>query len=139
MAVEIINTEELSREAELFHKRLFDRPIPDEVRKAYISANGLLLKGTTHLLQVKIELILELSMDVEAVEFALRRSSPQNILTKKLLILCYLAESRKDYFATFVNEKNLPFRAFVELSLYTLRSLYKLLKGRCLIWIYDVV
>ena len=139
MPAEIINAQELSREAEFFHKRLFDRPIPDDVRKGYISANGILLKGTTHLSQVKIELIVELSMDVEAVEFALRRSSPQNLLTKKLLILCYLAEPRKDYFTTFVNEKNQPVRAFFELSLYTLRSLYKLLKGRCLIWIYDVV
>ena len=78
-------------------------------------------------------------MDIEAIEFALRRKIPQNVLTKKLLILCYLAESRNDYFATFVNEQDQPLRAFFELSLYTFRSLYKLLKGRFLIRMYDVV
>ena len=139
MQTEILNTQELSREAEFFHKRIFDRPVPDRIRADYISANETLLKDTSNLSRVRIELILERSMDVEAIEFALRRSIPQNILTKKLLILCYLAESRKDYFATFVNEQHQPFRAFFELSLHTFRSLYKLLKGRCLIWIYDVV
>src|SRR5258705_5622799 len=133
MRQEIFNTQELSREAEFFHKRIFGRPIPDEIRADYISANGMLLKETGNLSYVRIELILQQSMDVEAIEFALRRRIPQNILTKKLLILCYLAESRNDYFATFVNEQPQPFRAFSELSLYTFRSLYKLLKGRCLI------
>jgi hypothetical protein len=131
--------QELSREAEFFHKRIFGRPLPDEIRADYISANGMLLKDLTNLSHVRIALILQRSMDVEAIEFALRRRIPQNILTKKLLILCYLAESRNDYFATFVNERHQPFRAFFALSLYTFRSLYKLLKGRCLIWMYDVV
>ena len=139
MQTEILNTQELSREAEFFHQQIFDRPVPDRIRADYISANETLLKDTSNLSPVRIELILERSMDVEAIEFALRRSIPQNILTKKLLILCYLAESRKDYFATFVNEQNQPFRAFFELSFHTFRSLYKLLKGRSLIWIYDVV
>ncbi len=132
-------TEELCREAEFFHKKIFRRPIPKEMRDEYVSANRILLQDAGNLANVRIELILQRSMDVEAIEFALRQQTPQNLLTKKLLILCYLAESRRDYFATFVNEQDRPFKAFFELSLYTCRSLYKLLKGRCLIWMYDVV
>ena len=139
MLKEIFDTQELSREAELFHKRIFGRPLPDEIRTDYISATRMLLKDTSHLFKVRIELILERSMDVEAIEFALRRRTPNNILTKKFQILCYLAESRSRYFNKFVNEQRQPIRAFFKLSFHTLRSVYKLLKGRCLIRMYDVV
>lgn len=132
-------TEELCREAEFFHQKLFRRPIPEEMQDQYVSANRILLQDAGNLVNVRIELILRRSMDVEAIEFALRRRTPQNLLTKKLLILCYLAEARSDYFATFVNDQRQPFRAFFTLSIYTFRSLYKLLKGRCLIWMYHVV
>lgn len=135
----VFETEQLSREAGFFHEKIFGWPIQDEIRAAYVSANRLLLPDSRNLSNVRIELIVQRSMDVEAIEFALRRRTPQNLLTKKLLILCYLAESRSDYFATFVNEQHRPVRAILTLSLYTLRSLYKLLKGRCLISIYHVV
>lgn len=135
----VFEAEQLHREAEFFHEKIFGWPIPEEIRAGYVAANRILLKNTRNLSNVRIELIVQRSMDVEAIEFALRRRTPQNLLTKKLLILCYLAESRSDYFATFVNEQHRPFRAFFALSLYTFRSLYKLMKGRCLIWIYDVV
>ena len=131
-------TQELCREAEFFHERIFGQPIPDEIRARYVRANGMLLKDTEAVRQVRINLILERSMDVEAIEFALRRRAPQNLLTKKLLILCYLAESRSDYYTRFVNEQEKSYRAYLELSVSTLRSLYKLLKGRWLIWRYDV-
>jgi len=139
MQKDIFGSQELSREAEFFHEKIFGRAMPAEIGAAYVSANRMLLKDAPNLAPVRMELILERAMDVEAIEFALRRRVPQNVLTKKLLILCYLAESRNDYFATFVNEQHQPFRAFFKLSLYTFRSLYKLLKGRCLVWMYDVI
>ena len=130
---------ELSREAEVFHQAIFGRPVPQDIREAFVSANQLLLKDSSKVTPVKIDLILERSLDVEAIEFALRRRDPQNLLTKKLLILCYLAEARSAYFSTFVNEERQPVRAFLKLSLATFRSVYKLLKGHLLIRIYDVV
>ena len=139
MQKDIFGSQELSREAEFFHGKIFGRPMPAEIGAAYVSANRMLLQDATNVAPVRMELILERAMDVEAIEFALRRRIPQNVLTKKLLILCYLAESRNDYFATFVNEQDRPLRAFLALSLNTFRSLYKLLKGHCLIRMYDVV
>ena len=129
----------LSREAEFFHQAIFGRPVPQDIREAFVSANQLLLKDTSKVTPVKIDSILERSLDVEAIEFALRLKDPQNLLTKKLLILCYLAESRSAYFSTFVNEEHQPARAFIKLSLTTFRSVYKLLKGHLLIRIYDIV
>ena len=129
---------ELSREAEVFHQAIFGKPVPAEIRDAFITANKLLLNDPTKTAPVKIDLIVERSLDVEAIEFALRRKNPQNLLTKKLLILCYLAESRSAYFKTFVNEENQPVKAFIKLSGTTLRSVYKLLKGHLLIRIYGV-
>jgi hypothetical protein len=130
--------EELFREAEVFHQAIFGGPVPEDIREAFVSANRILLKDATNVIPVRIELILERSLDVEAIEFALRRRSPQNVLTKKLLILCYLAEARSVYFNTFVNEQHRPVRAFINLSFKTCRSVYKLLKGHCLIRIYNV-
>ena len=132
-------SDKLSREADFFHEKLFGSPMPEELRTQYVLANRVLLEGAANLRNVKTELIVERTMDVEAIEFALRRRVPQNSLTTKLLIICYLAESRSSYFDIFVNETHRPLRALVEMSLYTLRSFYKLLKGNCLIRMYDVV
>ena len=130
---------ELFREAEFFHQAIFGRPIPTDIRDAFVSANKILLQDTSKVTPVKIDLIVERSLDVEAIEFALRRSNPQNLLTKKLLILCYLTESRSAYFTTFVNEQHQPVKGFIKLSFATFRSVYKLLKGRFLIRVYGVV
>ncbi|HKY41674.1 MAG TPA: hypothetical protein VJM50_01160 [Pyrinomonadaceae bacterium] len=129
----------LVREAEVFHQAIFGRPVPTDICEAFVSANKTLLKDTGKATPVKIDLIVERALDVEAIEFALRRRNPQNLLTKKLLILCYLAESRSAYFNTFVNEEHQPVKAFIKLSFATLRSAYKLLKGNFLIRIYGVV
>lgn len=135
----ISEREELFREAEVFHQAIFGRPVPEGIREAFVSANETLLKDAKNVSPVRIELILQRSLDVEAIEFALRRRNPQNLLTKKLLILCYLTESRNAYFKTFVNEQYRPVRAFINLSFATCRSVYKLLKGHFLIRMYDVV
>jgi hypothetical protein len=129
----------LRRQADFIHEKIFRRPISEDIRAAFVSANEKLLKDARGLAAVNIDLILQRSMDVEAIEFALRRRNPQNILTKKVLILCYLTESRSAYYADFVNEQHRPIGAFISLSLETCRSVYKLLKGLWLIRMYDVV
>lgn len=130
---------ELLNEAEFFHQAIFGCSVPTDIREAFVSANQMLLKDVGNATRVNIDLILERSLDVEAIEFALRRRSPQNLLTKKLLILCYLTESRSAYFTTFVNEQYAPIRGFIKLLFATFRSMYKLVKGQCLIRIYGIV
>lgn len=135
----IINRDELFKEAEVFHQAIFGRPAPNDIREAFVSANNILLKDASEVPAVRIDLILQWSLDVEAIEFALRRRHPQNLLTKKLLILCYLTESRGAYFTTFINEQYRPVRSFIKLSFATFRSVYKLVKGQCLIRMYGIV
>lgn len=134
-----LSREELSREAEVFHQVIFGRPIPAEIREAFVLANKILLPGASEVRPVRLDLIIDRALDVEAIEFALRRRDPQNLLTRKLLILCYLTESRSAYFNAFVNEEHQPVKAFIKLSFAAFRSVYKLLKGHLLIRIYDVV
>jgi len=133
------NREELFKEVEVFHRAIFGRPAPKDIRDAFVAANNILLKEDGKVPSVRIDLILKRSLDVEAIEFALRRTNPQNLLTKKLLILCYLTESRSAYFAAFVNEQYRPLRSFIKLCLATFRSVYKLVKGQCLIRMYGIV
>lgn len=129
----------LGREADFLHEKIFGRPISEDLRAAFVSANEQLLKDAQEFAAVNIDLILQRSMDVEAIEFALRRTNPRNILTKKVLILCYLTEVRRAYYDDFVNEQYRPVGAFISLSLETCRSVYKLVKGLWLIRMYDVV
>jgi hypothetical protein len=131
--------EELCREVEAFHQTIFGRPAPDDIREAFVEANEMLLKHAEKLMTVDIDLIIRRSLDIEAIELALRRKNPENVLTKKLLILCYLSESRSAYFSNFVNEQHQPVRTLIKLSFDTCRSVYKLAKGHCLIRMYDVV
>lgn len=138
-ACDSFNRDELFKEAEVFHHAIFGRPAPKEIREAFVSANNILLKQAGKVTPVRIDLILQRSLDVEAIEFALRRRNPQNLLTKKLLILCYLTESRSAYFTTFVNEQYAPIRGLIKLLFATFRSVYKLVKGQCLIRIYGIV
>lgn len=133
------NREELFREAEVFHQAVFGRPVPGDIREEFVSANKILLKDAIRVTPVRINLILERSLDVEAIEFALRRKDPQNLLTRKLLILCYLTESRSAYFRTFVNDRYRPVTGFIKLSFAVVRSVYKLVKGHCLIRLYGIV
>jgi len=132
-----VSQEALFREAEVFHQSIFGRPVPPDIREVFVTANNILLKNAAKVTPVRIDLIIDRSLDVEAIEFALRRRDPQNLLTKKLLILCYLAESRNAYFTAFVNEEPKPVRGFIQVLLATFRSAYKLLKGHFLIRIYD--
>ena len=135
----MVSSEDLFKEAEVFHQAIFGRPISQDIRAAFVSANQILLNDALNVTPVRIDLILRRSLDVEAIELALRRRNPQNLLTRKFLILCYLTEARSVYFGDFVNEQYRPVRAFISLSFATCRSLYKLLKGHCLIRIYGVV
>lgn len=129
----------LSLEAAFFHRKIFGWSGSEEILRAYVAANEVLLKNDDCSTLVNIDFIVKREIDIEAIEIALRRKYPQNLLTRKLLILCYLAESRSEYFTTFVNEQHQPLRAFLKLSFVSVRSVYKLLKGRWLLWKYDVV
>lgn len=133
MSDESIDRERLRSEAEYVHQTLFGRSVPDIVAERYIEAHsrlGLPYKSV-------MQRIIERRLDLEAVEYALRnRRSP---LTKKIQIMLYLAEAMSAYHHDFVNARDQRLRAWLLLAAATLRSLYKLAKGRILVHRHELI
>lgn len=73
--------------------------------------------------------VVELRLDAEAIEFALRRRGRGAELTRKLQICSYLAEARAAYLDRFVNFKPSRARAWLALGGATAGALWKFLKG----------
>lgn len=76
-----------------------------------------------------ISRIVERRLDAEAIEFALRRRGRGRELTRKLQILCYLAECRATFLPQFVNLHRSRSRAWFALAAATLGAGWKLCKG----------
>jgi hypothetical protein len=71
----------------------------------------------------------ERRLDAEAIEYALRRRGQGRELTRKLQIVCYLAEARAACLGEFVNLEAAGARAWVLLTGATLGAAWKLCKG----------
>lgn len=119
----------LEREAAVLHQVLFRQPISPELAQQYASACSSLLTQASTTQQNSIVALAEKSVDLEAVELALRRRNPNNSLTQRFHVLMYLAEGRSSHFQYYVNKQDSFCRAFFSLSSACIRSFYKLLKG----------
>jgi hypothetical protein len=129
--------DELEREVDYFHRRLFGREAPAEVRERYVAAHRHLpvARGTG---AVDIGRIVALGLDPEAIEFRLRRRDPGNLLSRKFRILIYLVEIRPECYPLVVREKgSLPGALFLLLH-HGCRSAWKLLKGYLQVRIHHV-
>jgi len=120
----------LEREVVYFYKIIFGGFPPQVIIKEYIKANNLLLSEEERL-KLK-EIILE-KADIEAIEIASRLKFTNNLLTRKIHILMYLAETIPQNFETFINVKNRRIFAFINLSYNFVRSIYKFVKGKFLL------
>jgi len=126
----------LRAEASRIHRSLFGCDAPEEVKRQYASALHCARlaefpgRGLTELM--------EAGVDLEAAEMALRRRTRANALTQRFQVLCYLGEARPEYFDRFVNEPSRFVAGVLTLGLHGARSLYKLIKGRWLLWIHHV-
>jgi hypothetical protein len=125
----------LSEEARYFYKKIFSAPIPLPIEEKYIAANLAKLPQSDERIR---KLVLK-KADIEAVELAWRFKTPRNILTKKIHILIYLAETYPANFPLFFNTKKSRFVSFILLSWHFIRSAVKLLKGRFLLGRYRLV
>ena len=80
-----------------------------------------------------LERIVSRNLDVEAVEFALRRRRAGAELTRKMQILCYLVEVRAPYQHHFVSAQPARAKAAIELTAAAVRTAWKLAKGEYLV------
>jgi hypothetical protein len=115
----------LSEEAGYFYKKIFSAPAPRQTIEKYIAVN---LNKIPHAHRGIRELVLK-KADIEAIEMAWRFKSPRNVLTKKIHILLYLAETTPENFPVFINTKNKRFFSFIVLAYHLIRSIGKFLKG----------
>jgi hypothetical protein len=123
------HAEKLKKEAVFLFGSLFSCKSPDTLTQRYIDYHQ---RNKHQEKQIDIEYIINKSLDVEAMELALR--SKNSILTKKLLIIIRLAEVEPILFTLMVNQKNCFLIAFSSLFYFLIRSIYKKIKGQIILW-----
>jgi hypothetical protein len=126
----------LHAEANRLHRAFFGGDAPAEVQRQYASA--LAAARIADIPHPDLAGLVARGVDLEALEMALRRRLPGNGLTQRFQVLCYLVEVRPDSFDRFVNERPRFASGLLTLALHVARSAYKLIKGRCLLWIHHV-
>ena len=126
----------LADEARFLHDSLFSRPLEETTVHRYEAAHRALFpnerRGT-------VARIVSLRLDVEAVEFALRRRRACPELTRKLQILSYLVEVRAKYQDDFIATRREPLRAGFILLWRICGSGWKLIKGEYLVRVHGLL
>jgi hypothetical protein len=126
----------LAEEARYLHGSLFSRPMDPQIAERYARAHLVLFADER---RTTVNRIVSRRLDVEAVEFALRRRRLCPELTRKIQILCYLVEVRADYRSSFVASRPRKVRAILALAWRIPASAWKLLKGECLVRLYGLL
>jgi len=124
----------LEKEVIYLYKKIFGEFPPQIIIKEYIKANNLLLSEQERL---KIKEIILKKADIEAIEIASRIKFKNNLLTKKIHILMYLAETIPQNFETFISIKNRRVFSVIDLTYNFVRSIYKYVKGMILLKRYE--
>jgi hypothetical protein len=122
---------DLAAEARYLHAALFPRPPAPSVVERYVQAHRLLFAD--HAASPLVSRIVEERLDAEAIEYVLRLRGRGRELTRKLQILCYLAEPLSAYQDEFVNRKNRRSAALFTLARSALRTAWKRVKGELLV------
>ncbi len=111
-------------EGEYLFRALFrTTPPPDLLVRYDHYQHPTLLNGTW----IDIEKIINKRLNVEAIEFAVRRRN--TILTQKMMILCYISELFPSCAPCFINTKSSRLRAFAVLATSGLRAAWSLTYG----------
>jgi hypothetical protein len=126
----------LTDEARFLHESLFSRPLDEKIAERYQAAHRSLFPIES---PVTVARIVALRLEVEAVEFALRRRHACPELTRKIKILSYLVEVRAEYQDDFIATKREPVRAILVLLWRILGTPWKLVKGECLVRFYGLL
>jgi hypothetical protein len=126
----------LAEEARYLHDSLFSKPADPKTLERYVAAHQLLFGDERRTIVTRI---VAHQLDVEAVEFVLRRRRLCPELTRKIQILCYLVEVRPGYQEDFIAGGRGPLRAILVLSSKLVGAGWKLLKGECLVRLYGLL
>jgi nucleoside-diphosphate-sugar epimerase len=127
----------LQNEAKFLYNLLFKKRPGELLVERYITAHDYCCFPENEKQQIKISEIFRSKLDAEAIEYATR--SRKTLLTKKLTLILYLAELESKNYSDFINEKSSFIKGFILLGLAVLRAPWKLLKGKYLVWRYQLV
>ena len=121
-------------EGEYLFRALFRAAPSQELLLSYARyQNPALLNGNW----IDIEAIISNRLNVEAIEFAVRRRN--TILTQKMMVLCYISELFPSCAPCFINTKNSRLKAFAVLAMSGLRAAWSLAYGTYLIKRYGLL
>jgi hypothetical protein len=128
----------LAEEVRYLYDSLFSKsePLDEKIVDRYEAAHRMLFPDE---LRTIVTRVVARRLDVEAVEFALRRRRLCPELTRKIQILCYLLEVRANYHNDFIATRRERVRAILVLLGRLPFSGWKLLKGECLIRLYGLL
>jgi hypothetical protein len=129
----------LENEAAYFFRGLFGGEAPQVIRTRYRNGHEYMFNASPEQELQTVRLLVEHRLDAEAVEVFLRRKDRPHILTLKMQLLVYLAELSPDGYRMFVNEADARGRAALTIIGALARWPYKLFKGACLTWRYQLV
>ena len=129
----------LPEEARYFHECFFSQPLDEPLIDRYVAANRLCIPQLDDRSAAILDRIVSSRLDIEAIELVFRRRCPHNFLTKKIQILFYLLEVRSAYYHRFINDEPNFSKALRSLIACALRAGVKFLKGKYLVWKYDLV
>lgn len=128
----------LPEEVRHFHDTFFARPLDQSVIDRYVAAHQYCLPSVDARALATIDTIVSSALDVEAIELVFRLRRRDNVLTKKIQILFYLVEVRAQYYGDFVGETQGQAQALRRILLASVSTVFKFLKGKYLVWKFDL-
>lgn len=125
-------------EAQKIYRNIFNKDIPSNIQKHFYSLSKKIESQFSDDEIEKYNKCVSKIYDLEALEFASRRSGKLPVLTLKFKIMLYLAETVPENYSQYINEKDAFISGFFRLMVSVFRSIYKYIKGICLLVIYKI-
>jgi hypothetical protein len=129
----------LADEVRYFHGCFFPQPLDQVLIDRYAAANQLCIPPLDESSAATIDRIVSGKLDLEAIELVFRHRQRDNFLTKKIRILFYLLEARSAYYGHFINREARFPAALWTLARSAAGTAFKFVKGKYLIWKYELV
>lgn len=116
-------------EAQRIYHTLFRRAVPPVVAERFAQASARLEANVPPAEVAAYRRAIESGADLEALELAARYTRKLPLLTRKLGLMAYLAETRPENQALFVNQLSSFIAGFVRLGVAVLHTVWKMVKG----------
>jgi hypothetical protein len=116
-------------EAQRIYYTLFRREIPPVVAERFAQASARLEASLPPRDVAAYHRAVASGADLEALELAARYTRKLPLLTRKLGLMAYLAETQPENQPLFINERSSYIAGFVRLGVAALHTVWKMVKG----------